>query len=61
MPNLSLRSSAQMTFIRKKGEYFYLVKNRKENSKVIQDVVCYLGSKEDVFSLFESFKKRLIK
>jgi len=50
-----------VTFIRKKGEYFYLVKNRKENSKVIQDVVCYLGSKEDVFSLFESFKKRLIK
>ena len=47
-----------MVFIRKKRDYFYLVKNRKEDGKVIQEIACYLGKKSDVINLFESFKKR---
>lgn len=49
-----------MTFIRKKGDYFYLVKNRKEDGKVIQDIACYLGKKEEVLRIFETFKGRWV-
>lgn len=49
-----------MTFIRKKRDYFYLVKSRKEDGKVIQDIACYLGKKDDVMRIFENFKKRWI-
>lgn len=50
-----------MVFIRKKRDYFYLVKSRKEGSKVMQDISCYLGKKEDVIKIFETFKERWMK
>ncbi len=50
-----------MVFIRKKGNYFYLVKSRKEGKNVIQDISCYLGKQEEVMRIFESFKSRWVK
>jgi hypothetical protein len=48
-------------FKRKKDDkertYFYIVEGKKENGKVKQKVICYLGTAENILATYQAFNK----